>query len=267
MKIGRKKKAGIRTAVMALLFLAGVSGSATALQPLITDDTGTQGEKGNQLEVSYSRDRTRVAGGTERVHTLPLVYTYGLAEAVDVFASVGYSRIRTSTQGGDASGLGNTAIGAKWRFFENAGSSLAVKPEIAVPVSAQRENDGLGTGKISGNLTLVFSQEMPFGSVHFNAGVGRDRFRRADENPDTRYKRVSVAPVWDVTEQWKLALDLGMESAHADGHSVRSRFTEVGAIYSPSKDLDLALGLVRTTDNEQLKATTRCVTAGATLRF
>lgn len=245
----------------------GTVGSAWALQPLITDDTGSQGAGGNQLEVSYSRDRTRVGGETERVHTVPVVYTYGLSDSVDIYASVAWSRIRVT--GDDASGLGNTVFGAKWRFFENeeSGTSLAIKPELAIPVSSSRERDGLGTGKTSGALTFIVSQDLPFGSIHFNAGIGRDRFREADENPRTDYKRFSLAPVWDVSEQWKLALDVGTESARADGHTVRSKFAEIGAIYSPSKDVDLALGIVRTSDNENPKSTTHTLTGGVTWRF
>jgi len=245
------------------------SSPVLALQPLITDDTGSQGVGGNQLEVSYALDRTKVAGETERVQSVPVVYTYGLSDRVDIFASIAYSRIRNDIPGGDASGMGNTVIGAKWRFFENdeAGISLAIKPELAAPVSSQRESDGLGTGKTSGNLTFILSQEVPFGAVHFNAGVGRDRFRHSEDNPKTDYTRFSVAPVWDVSEQWKLALDLGTESARADGETVRSKFGEIGAIYSPSKDLDLALGYIRTTDDESPKSKTHSITAGLTWRF
>ena len=73
---------------------AAFSTSSSALQPLITDDTGTQGEGGNQLEVSYGRDRIRAGGETARVHSVPVVYTYGLTETVDVYAGIAYQRIR-----------------------------------------------------------------------------------------------------------------------------------------------------------------------------
>lgn len=253
--------------VAVLSVLAGVSLSSSALQPLITDDTGTQGAGGNQLEVSYGRDRTRAGGETERVHSVPVVYTYGLIDTVDLYAGLSYSRIRTGVQGGDADGFGNTTIGAKWRFFENedSGTSLAVKPEIAAPVSRQREEDGLGTGKTSGALTFIFSQDVPFGSVHLNAGIGRDRFRNSDDNATN--KHLSLAPVWDVTEQWKLAADFGADWSRSGDDTVRSKYAEIGAIYSPTKDLDLALGFIRTTDNDSPKATTHSVTAGLTWRF
>ncbi len=266
----QNKKSGARILAGAFgIALSCFSASALALQPLITDDTGTQGTGGNQLEFSYNRDRARSDGETERTQTVPVVYTYGLTETLDLFAATGYSRIRTSTPGGDASGFGNLTLGGKWRFLENeeTGTSLGIKPEIALPVSSSRETRGLGTGKTSGNLTFILSQELPFGAIHVNAGIGRDRFRHSDENPDTRFKRFSVAPVWDVTDQWKLALDRGVESARADGQTTRSRFVEVGAIYSPDKNLDLAIGAIRTADNAQPKTTTHSLTAGVTWRF
>ena len=244
-----------------------LSVSSLALQPLITDDTGIQGAGGNQLEVSYGRDRARSGGETARVHSVPVVYTYGLTDAVDVYAGIAYSRIRSGVQDGDANGFGNTAFGAKWRFFENedSGTSFAVKPEVAVPVSRQREDDGLGTGKASGALTFIFSQDVPFGSVHLNAGIGRDRFRHSED--DSTNKHLSMAPVWDVSEQWKLAADVGLDWSRSGGDTVRSKYAEIGAIYSPNKDLDLALGFIRTRDNESPKTTTHSVTAGLTWRF
>ena len=249
-----------------LLLLASLSAPAFSFQPLITDDTGTQGSGGNQLEFAISEDRAKSAGQTERTRTLPAVYTRGLTDTIDVFAGISHVRIRG---GDDASGMGNPTLGAKWRFYENEDSktSFAIKPEIAFPVSSGRENQGLGTGRTSGSLTLIMSQEVPFGAVHVNLGAGRDRYRDSQDQPDVRTQRASIAPVWDLSEQWKLAVDLGLESARADGQRVNTRFVELGAVYSPSKDVDLAFGVLRSSDNESPKTRTDSVTAGVTWRF
>ncbi len=251
------------------LALAIMPFSAFAFQPLITDDTGTQGTAGKQLEFSLGEDRARKAGSTVRTQTLPVVFTRGLTESVDVFAGLSYGRLRSDTPGGDASGGRNPSIGAKWRFYENDAcrTSLALKPELFFPVSAERESDGLGTGKSSGNLTLIVTQEAPFGAVHLNAGVGRNRYHDHFSNPDSTSARGSIAPVWDVTEKWKLALDLGVESVRAGGARVRTRFIELGTIYSPGKDLDFAFGLIRSADNDQPRTTTHTANAGVTWRF
>ena len=242
-----------------------LSTASLALQPLITDDTGTQGAKGHQLEFSYNRERTRVDGETERVRGLPVVYTYGAIETLDVYFGIEHLSIRDSEE--RVRGFGNKVIGAKWRFFENeaSGLSLALKPEFALPVSLSREEDGLGTGKISGSLTFILSHDVPFGSVHFNAGLGRDRFRHTDDNATTQH--FSVAPVWDVSKEWKLALDVGIDRERSDGHTTRSKYAEIGAIYAPNDKLELAFGLIRASDNERPKAKTNGLTFGVTWRF
>ena len=254
---------------LALLILAGISLPASSFQPLITDDTGTQGAGGNQLELSLGQERTKVSGETERAQTLPVVYTRGLTDTVDVFAGFSFARIRPDAAGGDVNGNGNPSMGAKWRFYENeeTGSSFAIKPELVLPVSSSREKSGLGTGELSGNLTFILTQEVPFGAVHFNAGIGNERYRDSQANPDATIRRASIAPVWDVSEQWKLALDLGVESSRADGDSVHSKFVEFGAIYSPDKDIDVAFGVIRASDNQSPKSTTHTATAGITWRF
>lgn len=256
-------------ALIALAALAGSSAAAFAFQPLITDDTGTQGSGGKQLELALNFDRAKSAGNLARLHALPLVYTRGLTETLDVFAGLSYARIRSGTGGGDAGGSTNPSFGAKWRFYENqAGkTSFALKPEILFPVGAGRESAGLGRGKTSGNLTLILTQEVPFGAIHINAGVGRDRYRDSSDIPDATRTRASLAPVWDLSQQWKLALDLGTESAHAQGARVRSNFLELGAIYSPGKNLDFALGILRASDDDSPGTTTHTATAGITWRF
>lgn len=250
-----------------LVALAGLATQAAAFQPLITDDTGTQGQGGNQLEFSYNRDREKSAGERETTHTLPVTYTRGLTETLDVFVATSF--VRLSSPADHTSGLGNSSVGAKWRFYENKESktSLAIKPELIFPVSASREAAGLGNGKLSGKLTFIATQEVPFGAIHFNAGLGQDRFSDTDANPDAHSKRLSIAPVWDVSEKWKLALDGGLELTRAGGQTVRSHFLGIGSIYSPGKNLDLAVGVFRNTDNDTPGTATLSATAGVTWRF
>jgi hypothetical protein len=80
--------------------------------------------------------------------------------------------------------------------------------------------------------------------------------------------RYSVAPVWDLSASWKVALDMGLQTTRSGtGIRLRSRFVEVGAIYSPDKNQDWALGLIRNTDNDSPESTRRTLTGGWTLRF
>lgn len=259
-------------ALLTGLLLAVSSAAVWAFQPLVTDDTGTQGKDGNQLEFSVDRDREESAGVTNSTRTMPFTYTRGLSDTLDVFVSANHTRLTSSVPGSDASGGGNPSLGFKWRFHENETSktSLAFKPELLLPVSAAREAAGLGTGRSSYGVTLILTQETGFGAVHANLAAGRNRYRDtpAGPAPDTSTVAASIAPVWDIGERWKLALDVGVEwERAAAGSKTRSNFVEIGAIYAPNKDLDLAFGILHTSGDDTPGTKVYSVTAGLTWRF
>jgi hypothetical protein len=241
---------------------------AAAFQPLITDDTGTQGAGGNQIEFLVERERTRAGAQAAQSTTLPLVFTRGLTDTLDVSAGISRVRARDSSAGLNANGAGNPVLGAKWRFleYETSRTSFALKPELLLPVSEAGEANGLGTGKLSWALTLIATREVAFGAVHANLAAGRLRFRYP-ASPASTTLSLSIAPVWDIAPGWKLALDLGYASEGAGGVTTRSRFVGFGAIYSPSEDLDFALGAFRTTTSSEPRARTDLATAGITWRF
>lgn len=254
------------------LFFGLASPSALAFQPLVTDDTGTQGKDGNQLEFSVNRDREESAGATNSTRTLPFTYTRGLSDTLDLFFSANHTRLTSTVPGSDANGGGNPSLGFKWRFYENKASktSFAIKPELLLPVGADKEAAGLGTGRSSYALTLILTRETGFGAVHANLAAGRNRYRDtlASPDPDTSTVALSIAPVWDLGERWKLALDIGTEwERAAAGNQSRSNFVEIGAIYSPTKDLDLAFGILHTTGDDTPSTKVYSVTAGLTWRF
>lgn len=257
------------SASTAFLLLTLAAAPASAFQPLVTDDTGTQGAGGNQIEFSFNQDRQKAGGETQRTRTLPLVYTRGVSETLDLFAGISQVRIRSSLPGGDASGVGNPVFGAKWRFYENEASktSLGFKPQILLPVGGEREAKGLGDGRTSFGATAILTQELPFGALHANLGLARDRYRDPAFSPDKTTLHASLAPVWDLGEQWKLALDFGGDRASGGGTTVYSRYGEIGVVYSPHKDLDFALGFIHSRDNASPKAATETLTLGVTWRF
>lgn len=252
-----------------LIALAAFSIPASAFQPLITDDTGTQGSGGNQLEFALIADRAETAGNVESLSALPVAYSRGVTDTLDVFAGLVYSRIRSDIPRSDVNGDSDPLFGLKWRFYEDEKSktSFAVRPTIILPVGAGSDHAALGNGKTSGSLTFILTREAPFGSIHANAGVLRNRYRDTLTNPNETTTRVSIAPVWDVAVRWKLALDLGTESTRAAGASIRTNFAELGAIYSPGKDLDFSLGVVRWSDDANPGTTRHTATAGLTWRF
>jgi hypothetical protein len=265
--IPRKIMRSLLIKFMGLVALAPVA--AFAFQPLITDDTGTQGEGGNQIEAGYNRTSDKTPGGRTITQEMPLVFTRGITDELDVFVGGTRVRIAPDAPAVTESGWSNPVIGAKWRFYENEASKLsfAVRPEISMGVSDSKEARGLGTGKTSYGVGLLMTQETSFGS--FLANLQVDRSNYADDTLNaaerrTQY-RLSVAPVWDVAEGWKLALDTGVMTNADRAAKDWMGYVELGAIYSPGKDLDLALGVIRNNHDGDVKST--MLTMGVTWRF
>ncbi|MDD4880090.1 MAG: transporter [Gallionellaceae bacterium] len=229
---------------------------AHAFHPLITDDTGSQGAGGNQLEIGT--DHGRSGGATARA--VGLTYTRGIADNLDLFIGAAY---QTSAQ----SGWGNVGIGAKWRFHEDVASkfSLALKPEVLLPVSRADEADGLGNGKTSYGLTLIASRETGFGELHFNAELARSNLADAAIAERKSFWRLSVAPVWAVADGWKLAFDLGLQANPDRSQNATMGFVEVGVVYCPNDAVDLSLGVIRDLMDGPVETTT--ATAQATWHF
>jgi hypothetical protein len=223
--------------------------AAWALQPLVTDDTGTQGAAGNQIEAAYLRSSDKAPGSRVITHEVPLVFTRGITDALDIYAGIARQRIVPDAPALSTQGWSNTAIGAKWRFYDNDASKLsfALKPEIRFPVSDSREARGLGTARTSYGLGLLMTQETAFGAVHANLAAERANYADATLNAAERRTlyRLSLAPVWDVSESWKLAVDTGITTNPDRAARARMGYVELGAIYSPDKNLDLALGVIR----------------------
>lgn len=237
------------------------SGAVFAGIPMVTDDTATQGAGGNQIELSFSRDK---AEDGSRAREVALVYTRGVTEKIDLFVEQGRQK-NTADTGESTSGYGNTVLGAKWLAWESEHkTSFGVGASVALPVSAEKEAQGLGTGKTSYDVVLILTQEMPWGTVDANLSAGREKFR--DPAADTDTTHFSVAPAYNLNEQIKFALDLGIDRAKTDTSTEKSRYAEIAVVYAPSEDLEFGLGYIRTTDQDT-KEVTKNVTGGVTWRF
>lgn len=243
------------------LAVLAVSGTAFGGIPLVTDDTGTQGTGGNQIEIAFTRDK---AENGSRAREFALVYTRGLTDTVDAFVEKGRQK-NTDPFGTSNSGYGNTLIGAKWRAWESERkTSFATSVTVALPVSATKEAEGFGTGKTSYDATLILAQEMEWGEVLANLGAGRENFRDSTEDAETTH--FSVAPVLNLGEQFKLALDLGLDRSKTDTATANSRYAEIGVIYAPSEAVEFGLGYIRSKDKDS-KEVTKSVTGGVTWHF
>jgi hypothetical protein len=217
--------------------------------PFITDDTGTQGDGGNQLELNYifikergvglAEDGTYYPGDYGTSNSFPMTYTRGLTDELDMF--VGIIRQTSPTNG-----WMNSAIGFKWRFAGDAeeGWSFAIKPALLTPVTRSMEDSGLGNGKTNGTVSLISSYLQPKYEVHFNARYTSNlSYSGLEEQQAQHLWGISVAPVWVVSPQWKLGVDAGLDT-NPNATSAQVAYAQIGAVYAPIKNLQLGLGLM-----------------------
>jgi len=266
---GRKIRRPVNAPIRLLGCIALLPVAAWAFQPLVTDDTGTQGAGGNQIELAYNRTVAESPGAKDTTHEVPLVFTRGVSDALDLYAGLSNQRIEPTAPATVEHGWSNTFFGAKWRFYDDEASKLSfgLKPEIQFPVSRDNEARGLGTARTSYSVSLLMTQETGFGAVHVNLAAARVNYADDALNAAERRTlyRLSVAPVWDVAEGWKLALDAGVMTNPDPAAKARMGYVELGAIYSFSKDLDFAFGVVREIMDGDARTTQ--ATAGLTWRF
>lgn len=228
---------------------------AYAAHPLVTDDTGVQGEGRHQIELNT--DWSRQAG--QSGHIGSFIYTYGVTDKLDLFASVPQT-FRSAT----GSGTGDVSLGAKWRFYDEEGLSLALKPEWLLP--SGDADKGLGNGKSSAALTGIASYETGAWTFHGNVGTTFNRYQLAGDDASKRKLvwRASTAVWYSVQPQWKLVADIGVAQNQDKGNRTYPAYGLVGVIWSPNETVDLDLGTKFGLNKAEV---TRQLGLGVTLHF
>ncbi len=239
---------------MLALMLGLAAAPAFAAHPLQTEDTGTQGEGNVELENGFAR--ARFAATT--VTTYQPQVSVGLAPTFD--AIVQPALIRQQARGQPSvSGLGDTNVDAKWRFWGVDPWSFGLRAGITAPTG--RHGLGLPHGEVSEHALLVATWDNAPTTVHANVGLAH-----APGAPGTRatLAHVSAALMQAVNERLILTFD-----AEADQNPDASRHDWPGSvlggvIWTARPGLDLDVGYQRSIDARPLN---RQWMAGLTCRF
>jgi hypothetical protein len=223
-----------------------------AAQPLVSDDTGVQGEGRWQAELGFERTARQARLASQRAWSATL--TYGLADELDLYAGVPYA------DGGDAgSGWGDAELGVKWSFASDGPFSFALKPVVTLPSGDERR--GLGTGRAGLGATLIAQWESERLTLLGNAGF----FHQPNAQGERQSLwRISGAALYRVGGSLQLALDAVVSRNPDPGEGHAPAYLIAGAIYSPRPWLDLALGYRRGLDGQ---AGADAAMAGLTVRW
>jgi hypothetical protein len=168
----------------------------------------------------------------------------------------------------DAEGTTDSTVEVKWRFYERDGLSFAVKPGLLLPTGD--EDKGLGTGKVSWGINGILTYETGPWTWLANLAYAEVRFKRP-EDAETNHRhlwRLSGGLGYRLTNELKFAAEAGIRTNPArdapflpgnNGH-----FVTLGAIYSPTDKIDIALGFRKSTNEGE---SDRAVPFGLTVRW
>lgn len=244
-----------------------------AAMPLVTDDTGTQGAGHSQIEIGVesATNKETEAGVSYKLTggATSATLTYGLTDKIDLIAGMPWEWYTVKENGlkvADENGIGDLALQIKWRFYEipDSGFSLALKPGITLPTGD--ENKGLGTGKISSNVTLIATREAKLATFHVNLGYSRNAYK-LDEISESSRKNIwhaSMASELNVTDKLRAVADIGIETNPDKESDTDPAYILGGLVYAVNDNTDLDIGIKGGLNDAETDTT---LLAGVTMRF
>lgn len=258
MKIGRQ------LSLYVILFGCLLSSlPAAAYMPLNTDDAGTTAKGGYQIEQYFysllqvgqsSSGFDAVSSGedyqgVDNARAFPFTFSRGMTENLDLqFAPTYYLQPL-----GSFSRVANYTLNVKWRFWGDGekGLNLALRPQLIAPAGTTQQEYGIGNARWNYGLTFIASQFSENYELHFNAGYQQAPYNNSyavglsTDARRTDLYSVSVAPVWNLSPRWKVALDVGLNTNPNMPDPMLTRYGLVALLYYPMKDLDVGVSYQR----------------------
>ncbi|MCX7983026.1 MAG: transporter [Syntrophales bacterium] len=229
--------------------------STFAGHPLITEDTGTQGQGRFQIETAISlwknketmdnSDAQKTKGGE-----FSPVITLGLHDRLDVSCTLSYQWWALRENGvltARATGQGDMSIDLKWRLAEREDWSLALKPGIVIP--SGDEQQGLGKGRIRYRTFVIVSKSLPLPlSFHFNLGYIRNNNNLQEK---LNLWHASAAFEYEMAKRLKLMFDTGIAKNPKKDSRNHPAYALVGVGFAISNNLSLTSGFKRGLNDEE----------------
>ena len=216
--------------------------------PFLTDEAENLGKGTRQVELWYAGSTDEETAGGSVVKTdqhLPgVTFGYGVAETLDL--TLGFARLwgKVTADGLSSNDAGSavSTLSAKWRFLENAGFQLAVKPLVGYSYRVGGAGDDHTT---SFGGWLLVTRETEALEVSLNAGF------LYNDYGSTAERHASRSGIWifsalaehEVTPELKLGLDVGASTNPDKASGEMPAYALAGAAYSLNKSVDLSLGL------------------------
>lgn len=222
-----------------------VSSFSWAAHPLITDDAGTLGKGKFQIEISGQHDSDKeIVNGVDTKWTgsqLATTLSYGFIENADLVLALPYQWGKTTEDGVTTyqeQGIADVTLDLKWRFFEQNGFSLALKPGLRFPTG--NEEKGLGAGRLGYQAFLIGSREIALWAFHASIGYILNE-NKADAERNIWH--ASFAATYEVIKDLKVVGNIGIERNRDKSATKDPAFVLGGFIYSLFDNLDVDFGV------------------------
>ena len=248
--------------------LAAMPAPAWAMHPLITDDTETQGAGKYQLEMNAqcARDKTAAEGIETKVRhgEFEAALSFGVNDRTDIVVGLPYEREQSETGGviSRERGFADMSVEAKWRFLEQDGISLALKPGLTFPTG--NDEKGHGTGKVGYSAFIIAAKEAKPWSIFFNLGYIRNENKESTVDERRDLWHVSLAVVRDLSERVKLVGNIGVETNPDKRSDTKPAFLLGGLVYAVTEHVDVDFGLKTGLNGAEMDYT---VLIGSAFRF
>jgi len=246
---------------------------AQAFEPLNTDDVGTVKKGGNQIEMYfYSINKVNQptgpgqdisSPGTEflgpgSTNSFPFTYTRGIAENVEIAIGTQYN---ATPRASIYSPISNYTLNAKWRFLGEEGDNwgFAIKPILQFPDTKQQQVVGFGQAAFNYGATFISSYYLNESlEAHINVGYMRSPYNVNYLNGGSasplrlNIYSASIAPVWNVMDGLRLALDFGVQTNPPSTEQQSTMYGMLAAIIGLSKSVDFGISMMRSGQNTGL---------------
>jgi hypothetical protein len=229
----------IKSFFLSLLMLFSIAGAVSAMEPLITDDTGTEGKGNAKVKFAWRYERNAAEGVKTDNSKLVGLFTYGIIDTVDVEVGVPYIFNRKLEDGNvtKSDGISDVSLEVKWRLYDKDGLSFAVKPVFTFP--AGDEDKGLGTGRTTYGLFGIATKEAGQWAFHLNLG-----YEVHENRIDERMKiwHLSAASEVEVAKGLKLVADVGAQGNPDKSSNTVPAYALAGVNYVIVKNISLGIG-------------------------
>jgi len=231
--------------VVTLVAMPAVSG---AMHPLITDDTGTQGTGAVLVEsnVNYMKNNEF------RSTAVPLAFTVGINEAMDVGVEVPFLILRPSPVTGiPESGFSDVNFKFKHRFYESEKKdgeqgqperSLAYQIAYSQPSGDEEKGLGAGIARWSARLLGTTAWEATEVSANLGYDSSGKALRRGGFVVDYAVS-LSVTAKYVRTKPWEPVAELAVIKVKGTDGYERIAMALAGIIYEPSERFYVDAGI------------------------